>query len=123
MAYPIEFRQAVVARYEQGNMSAHDVAKLFGIGSSSVFRWVHRLRDTGSVAPFETGHREPLFGDDVVQAVVDDKPDATLAEIAVECAERTGFRVCERTISRRLNALGYTRKKSPSVPKRPTPNG
>lgn len=120
MAHPIEFRQAVVNRYQQGDLSAEAVAILFGIGSSTVYRWVHRLRDTGSVQPLPTGNPKPLFGDDVLQAVVDARPDATLAEIVAGCAERTGITVCERTIARRLAALGYTRKKSPFALTKPT---
>ena len=96
--------------------SAEAVAILFGIGSSTVYRWAHRMRDTGSVEPFPTGHPKPLFSNDVLQAVVDAKPDATLAEIVAGCAERTGITVCERTIARRLAALGYTRKKSLFAP-------
>lgn len=123
MSHPVQFRQIVVDRYEEGDLSAEAVAQLFGIGSSTVYRWAHRFRDTGSVKPLPTGHPKPLFSDEVLQAVVDAKPDATLAEIVTGCAERTGITVCERTIARRLATLGYTRKKSHFALTKQAPSG
>lgn len=123
MPHPVEFRERVVQRYLKGDLSAAAVAELFDIGSSSVYRWTSRFRETGSVEPKPTGGREPKLPDEVLEAVAGDLPDSTLVEMAEEIEKRTGIQVHERTVSRRLRALRYTRKKRHFEPTSGRPSG
>jgi len=57
--YSIDLRSRVVAAVEQGRMSRHQAAELFGVAPSTAINWVKRFRQTGSVAPGQIGGYKP----------------------------------------------------------------
>ena len=62
--YSKDLRDRVIAAIE-GGQSRRQTASLFGVGISTVIRWVRRLRETGSVAakPMGGDHRSRLTGE------------------------------------------------------------
>ena len=57
--YSVDLRERVVAAVERGGLSRRRAAAQFGVGISSVIRWVQRFRETGSVAPGQMGGHKP----------------------------------------------------------------
>jgi transposase len=58
-AYSTDLRERAVKAVMREGCSCHEAARRFGVGVSSVIRWVQRLRDHGSVAPDKMGGRKP----------------------------------------------------------------
>src|SRR5256712_14135701 len=80
-AYDVVFRERAVAAYNAGEAGYHRLADLLGIAYRTLQRWVAQERATGSVAPRPNGGgwRCPIDLR-VLEAVVREAPDATLAE-------------------------------------------
>jgi putative transposase len=57
--YSEDLRERVVQSVERGSLSRHAAARRFGVGVSTVIRWVVRLRETGSLAPGQMGGHKP----------------------------------------------------------------
>jgi transposase len=81
-AYDVVFRERAVAAYNAGEGGYHDLARVLGVGYRTLQRWVAQERATGSVAPRPNGGgwRCPIDLR-VLEAVVRDAPDATVAEL------------------------------------------
>lgn len=81
-AYDVVFRERAVAAYNAGEGGYHDLARVLGIGYRTLQRWVAQERATGSVAPRPNGGgwRCPIDLR-VMEAVVREAPDATVAEL------------------------------------------
>jgi transposase-like protein len=81
-AYDVEFRERAVAAYKAGEGGYHDLARVFSVGYRTLQRWVALERATGSVAPQPDagGWRCPIDMN-VLEAVVREAPDDTIAEL------------------------------------------
>jgi transposase len=81
-AYDVEFRERAVAAYQAGEGGYHDLARVFDVGYRTLQRWVAQERATGSVAPKPAagGWRCPIDMN-VLEAVVGEAPDDTIAEL------------------------------------------
>ena len=55
--YSLDLRERVAAAVETGGLSRRRAAAQFGVGTSTVIRWVRRLR--GTVAPGKMGGHKP----------------------------------------------------------------
>ena len=116
MPYSMDFREAVAAAYDECGSSA-EAAEQFGCSASWVRRLVQHRRERGTLAPRSTARagdqRTYTDADEAaIRALVRDKPDATLAEVAAAL----GKPAAESTVSRTLTRLGLPRKKSPRTP-------
>lgn len=125
-ALAVDLRERAVAAYRRGAGTQAEVATLFGIGEASLRRWLRRDRETGCVAPTVDYRHGPPRKIDIVrlaelEALLSEHSDATNAELAEFLRERTGLEVSASSISRAVGVLGWTRKKSASLPPRPTP--
>src|SRR5918997_5542110 len=112
MAYSMDLRERV-ARAHAESGSSGEVAETFGCSESWVRRVTRRLRETGSVAPRSTARTDDQRAyDDAdeakIRALIRERPDATLAEVA----EAVGKPACEGTVSRTLKRMDLPRKKS-----------
>jgi transposase len=79
-------------------------------------RWVDQWRRTGSVQPRPQGgdkrsQRIEAYADEIL-ALVDEKPDMTLAEIAANLERAHGLRVAQSTVWRFFERRGITLKKN-----------
>lgn len=57
--YSMDLRERVIAAVEEELLTYEEAAERFGIGISTVKRWLRRVRDTGSVAPGQMGGHKP----------------------------------------------------------------
>lgn len=115
--YPMALRTRAVAAYEAGEGGYVALAEQFDIGVNTLLRWVARAR-TGDLAPRPKGGGwcSPVDAT-VVQAVVTERPDATLEELrrAYNRRVRRGARVSRSSMVRAVTRLGYVHKKTPAA--------
>jgi transposase len=120
-AYTQELRERIVAAVDRG-VPREEVADVFGVGLSTIKRYLKQRRETGSVAakpipgrppkklgPLREGLRQQL-------AAV---PDATLEQRCQLWEQSHGERVSPSTMCRTIKRLDWTRKKRRWEP----PNG
>jgi transposase len=120
--YSLDLRKRAVALLDEG-ASSPEVAEMLGVSDSWVRKMRLRLERLGHLKPGSPPGRErKLTIDDevVLRQLVEERPDATLEELAAGMARRLKIRVSISTLSRRLIEQGLTRKKRVSTPARPT---
>ena len=119
-AYSMEYRRLVAAAYDACGSSA-DVAEEFDCSAAWVRRLIQRRRETGSLEPRppQRPDNRKLKEEELVElaALIDDKPDQTLEELAQALSKK----VSVATIHRATKKLQRPLKKSPST--RPNRNG
>ena len=113
-ALSVDLRDRVVAAIDEG-MSCRQAAARFGVSASSAIRWRALVRERGDARP------GPLGGDRrserierhsaLILGLVDQKPDATLAELLAALAEQ-GVVVGMGTLWRFFDRRKITLKKS-----------
>ena len=113
MAYSMDLRERVVVAVERDGLSRRQAATRFGVGVSTVIRWVWRLRETGSVAPGQSGGHRPkkIVGAHrawLLQRIRE--RDFTLRGLVAELAAR-GLKVDYRTVWNFVHAEKLSFKK------------
>jgi transposase len=111
-AYSLDLRERIVRAVDQGR-SQREAARLFGVGVSSVKRYLQQRAQTGSLACRRSpGGRRKIGGEQeaALLARVGEAPAATLAEHGAWWAQHYGQRLSRPTLSRALKRLGWTRK-------------
>jgi transposase len=108
----MDFRERVAAAHAESGSSA-EVAEQFGCSEAWVRRLTQRLRERGTLAPRSTARTDDQRAyDDAdeakIRALIKDKPDATLAEVAAA----VGKPASPGTVCRTLARLRLVRKKS-----------
>lgn len=112
-AYSEDLRKKIVEAKERG-MPTVEVAKTFGVGISSVKRYVATAREGHSLAPKRPPGSRPKIDKNVrklLELDLEERPAATLSERRAFLERTAGVRVSESTISRMLRRLGWSRKK------------
>ena len=112
-AYSEDLRRKTVQAVEKGT-SKSEVARAFGVGLSSVKRYVKTTREGGSLRPKSSPGRRPKADESarrLLEADLEERPAATLAQRCEYLRSAAGLRVSESTVSRLLRRLGWTRKK------------
>ncbi len=112
--YSNDLRERVVRAHLAGE-PIRSVAARFGIGISSVPKWVARYRATGSVAPGQVGgHRRFVLAPhrELILDLVGKTPHLTLDRLQTLLSAE-GVRVSRDTIWRFLRREGLSFKKSP----------
>ena len=110
-----DLRQRLVTSVDEG-MSRRAAAARFGVAPSTAIGWVRQWRQTGNVDPRPQGgdnrsHPIEAHADELV-ALVDDRPDMTLAEIAAHLEGAHGLRVAQSTVWRFFERRDITFKKN-----------
>jgi len=115
-AYSTDLRQRIVDTYNKAEGSVRELAARFKVAPKTVQNYLNLERETGSVEPRpHGGGPAPKLDDAGVQelrAVVEEKNDRTLDEVANELDRRRKVRVGRSTVWRILDRLGITRKKN-----------
>ena len=57
--YSMDLRERVVASVEREGLSRRQAAVRYGVGISTVIRWVRRLRETSKLTPGKMGGHRP----------------------------------------------------------------
>lgn len=112
-AYSEDLRKKIVEAAQRGTPKT-EVARTFGVGVSSVKRYVAAVREGRSLAPKRSPGSKPKMNEAakmLLESDLEERPAATLLQ-RCEFLERTaGVRVSDSTISRMLKRLGFSRKK------------
>jgi transposase len=117
-AYSLDLRTKIVAAVESGKPKT-EVAWVFGVGLSTVKRYVNYQHRTGSLEPKRHPGGTPSIPPEqysLLWAQLDAHPTAFLDEQCRSWEEQTGTRVSTSTMSRMIRRLGWTRKKGRWVP-------
>ena len=121
-AYSIDLRERAVALLDGGATSL-EVAEILDVSDSWVRKMRLRRAAHGHLSPGVPRGKERKLSaeqEDALLFMVLDVPDATLEELVALVAKQLKVRISIATISRRLIAMGMTRKKRASMPPRPT---
>lgn len=115
-----DLRSRIAQAYLNGEGTRPQIAQRFHVSQASVDRFVRLFRQKGSVAPkpHAGGPARSVPDQDkpLLQALFEDNPSLTQAELAQCYREQTDRRVSQRTISRMLKRFALTRKKKSSTP-------
>jgi transposase len=113
MAYSLDLRERVVRSRQNGRAKLW-IAREFGIGISTVKRYIKRYEQTGNVQVQRQGRMQPKIGEGeraALQAQVDVHSEATLEEHIALWAASHGVRVSPSTMCRALQKVDRPRKK------------
>jgi transposase len=108
--YSYDLRQKVIQAIELDGMKKSQVAKIFQISRNTIDLWLKRKANTGDYAP--SPNQPPGNGHKIKDFVkfrefVQANGDKTQVEMAALWSED----ISDRTISRALKKIGFTRKK------------
>src|SRR5215212_2264626 len=96
-------------------MPTVEVARTFGVGLSSVKRYVKVAREGGSLHPKRSPGRRPKTDERarrLLEADLWERPTATLSQRREYLRSMAGLGMSESTVSRMLRRMGWTRKKT-----------
>ena len=110
-----DIRQRLVLAVD-GGMSRRSAARRFDVAASTAIKWVDQWRRVGHIRPRPQGgdkrsHRIEAHRVEIL-ALVEDRPDITLAEIAAYLEDAHGLRVAQSTVWRLLERHELTFKKN-----------
>lgn len=110
-----DLRQRVI-RAVEGGLSCRRAADRFGIAPSTAIKWMDRYRRLGHTEPRPLGgdrrsHRIEVYADELL-ALIDERRDITLEEMAAHLEEAHGAVFSLSTIWRLLDRHGLSFKKN-----------
>jgi transposase len=117
-AYSLDLRTKIVAAVASGKPKT-EVARVFGVGLSTVKRYLHQQQQTGTLVPKRHPGGAPSIPPaqyPVLWAQLEAHPTAFLDEQCRSWEATTGTRVSTSTMSRMIRRMGWTRKKGRWVP-------
>lgn len=109
--YSIDLRSKVIAAIDRGEKKSH-VSRMFNISRDTIDRWLNRREATGSVEAvqgYQRGHTHRIKDGEEFRTFAQRYGDKTQAEMA----QLWLGEMSERTMSRALARIGWTRKKRP----------
>jgi transposase len=95
-------------------MSKAKAARAFGVGISSVKRYMNMAQQGESLVPKKAPGKERKLDQGATRLLKEDlhrRPTATYQQRAKQLEELLGVQVSEATLCRAVKRLGYTRKK------------
>jgi transposase len=112
-AYSLDLRSKIVEAVKRGVPKA-EAARTFGVGISSVKRYVKMAEESLSLAPKKAPGKRKKLDERAMSLLEEDlesRPAAKLKERVEFLFWVLGVRVSEATVCRMIRCLGYTRKK------------
>ena len=112
-AYSEDLRKKIVEAVQRG-MPKVDAARAFGVGVSSVKRYVATANAGRSLAPKKRPGSKPRLDQaarKLLEADLRERPAATLPERGEFLRRARGVSVSDSTVSRMLRRMGWSRKK------------
>lgn len=114
---PLELKKQIVDAYLRKEGTQLQLAKRYNVSVTSVNHWIRIYREKGSleVSPWKKGPAPRVNAEQVelLRAIVDEKPHATLAQLCVLFEARSGVKVSISSMDRYLRAHKIERKKRP----------
>ena len=121
-AYSEDLRKKIVEAVERG-MPKIEAARTFGVGISSVKRYLATYREGRSLAPKKSPGSKPKLDEGarrLLEVDLEERPAATLPQRREFLGRVYGVSVSDSTVSRMLKGMGWTRKKDRWVRARET---
>src|SRR5918993_1160730 len=112
-AYSLDLREKIVAAVGHG-LSKAQAARTFGVGATSVKRYVTLAEQGKSLSPGKAPGKKGKLDESGMKLLEEDlhaRPAVTYEKRADLLYELLGIRVSKATICRMVKRLGYTRKK------------
>ena len=104
MAYSLDLRKRIVDTVERGVRTKPEIAKLFGVHESFIYKLLRQKRERGDLAPLpHGGGASPKLTESDLLILTDwvaETPDATLEELCGQMQKRAGVEVSQSTICR-----------------------
>ena len=100
-------------------MNKSEAARAFGVSLSSVKRYTKAVREGRSLSPGKAPGKRPRLDEKarrLLEADVQERPFAKLAQRREYLQKVAGVSVSESTLSRALRKMGFGRKKGRWVP-------
>ena len=124
--YSLDLRWRIVAAYQNGEGSIRELGERFSVAPNTVQNYLRQLRTSGEVTPCPHGGGMPRKIDEPsehdVCALLEEKSQWTLAELAEQMEQRRHLRVSVATMSRMLRRMGSTRKRTLRASKQDRPD-
>jgi transposase len=117
-AYSEDLRKKIVEAVEKRGMPKIEAAKTFGVGISSVKRYVATYREGRSLAPKKRPGSKPKLDEGarrLLESDLEERPAATLPQRREYLRTVCGVEVSDSTLSRMLGRMGWSRKKIASI--------
>jgi transposase len=115
-AYSLDLRQKIVNLYESGNISQRQLANQFHVALSFVQKMLRQKLELGHVEPKIRLEQTPTKLNQeqlmVLEQLVEDNNDATLAELRDLLFQKTQVLIGRSTVDRMLSKLNITVKKN-----------
>jgi transposase len=111
-AYDYDLRCKVIEAIELNGMKRCEASECFGVSRNAIHQWFRLKAETGDVQPKPTehrGHSHKIRDWEKFRLFVVANPDNTQAQLAQLWEDE----ISERTITRALQHIGFTRKKRP----------
>ena len=113
-SYSTDLRVRVV-KWISGGLTRRKAAARFGVGVSTAVKWYQRYRDTGEIAARKQGQPggSKLDAHEAfILALVRERADISLAEIAARLAEKRAVSACPATVWYFFERRGISFKKN-----------
>jgi transposase len=120
--HSLDLKRRLVEAYRAGKSGTYaTTAALFGVGEASVSRLLRRHRETGDVQQKPRGGNNPRKVDLAwVQRRLEAAPDERLIDRVDAWEQESGVRVGLTAMWNAVRDCGWTHKKRPKSPARPT---
>jgi transposase len=113
-AYSEDLRRKIVQALQQRRMNKSEAARAFGVSLTSVKRYAKAVREGRSLPPGKAPGKRPRLDERarrLLEADVQERPFAKLADRREYLKKGAGVSVSESTLSRTLRQMGFGRKK------------
>jgi len=124
-AYSLDLRQRIIDAVEKGDKPKREIAEIFGIHESFIYKLLRQKRERGEIAPLpHGGGAEAILKAEHLLLLTDlvaESSDATLEELREQMRKKGRVQASIATIWRGLEGLGLSRKKRPGATTKPTP--
>ena len=113
-AYSLDLREKIVDAVLRRGMSKAQAARTFGVGATSVKRYVKLKEEGKPLSPGKAPGKKGKLGQSGMKLLEEDlhaRPTLSYEQRAHYLFEVLGERVSTSTICRMIKRLGYTRKK------------
>lgn len=111
-AYDNDLRRKVIEAIELNGLKRCEASECFGVSRNAIHQWLRLKAETGDIHPKPTqhrGHSHKIRDWEKFRVFVAANADKT----QVEMAQLWDVAISDRTISRALKHIGFTRKKRP----------
>jgi transposase len=112
-AYSVDLRKKVVDAIRHGRPKV-EIARLFGVGISSIKRYLKMAQEEGSLDPKKAPSKKRKLDESGMELLKEDlraRPAATYEQRAELPDELLSVRVSKSTFCQTIKRLGYSRKK------------